>query len=76
VTKQLRSQLQQHSINIQPASNTFILCEGKAFPFHDIISMVQKLEPGQNALIHASSSKSIVGSWDKNQQGLTLEVGR
>lgn len=75
MVRQLRVQLQQHSINIQPDSNTCILCEGKTFPFHDLISSVQKLSAGQTALIHASHSKSIVGSWDKNQQGITLEVG-
>lgn len=72
--KQLRPALQQHNISIQPTSNTFIFCEGKSFPFHDIISFVQKMSPGEHALIHASNSKSIVGSWDKDQQGVTLEV--
>jgi N-acetylglucosaminyl-diphospho-decaprenol L-rhamnosyltransferase len=73
--KQLRPLLQDHSISIQPDSNTFIFCEGKSCPFYDIISLVQKLGPGQNALIHASNSKSVVGSWDKNQQGVALQVG-
>lgn len=73
--KQLKPVLQQHSISIQPDSNTFIFCEGKSCPFHDIISFVQKLPPGQNALIHASNSTSIVGSWDKDQRGVSFEVG-
>jgi N-acetylglucosaminyl-diphospho-decaprenol L-rhamnosyltransferase len=72
--KQLRLLLRQNSISIQPGSNTIIFCEGKSCPFHDIIALVQKLGPHQNALIHAGNSNSIVGSWDKNQQGVTVEV--
>lgn len=69
---QLRPLLLQNNISIQANSYSFIFCEGKSFPFHDIITAVQKLQPGENAFIHAANSHSIVGSSSAHQQGIAF----
>jgi len=70
--KQLKPLL--HHMNIEPDSDVIIFCEGRSFPFHEVISSVQKLNGGQLAMVHANGSGSIVGSWDKNRQGVIIPI--
>ena len=72
--KELRPLLQRQGINTQPAGSVVVLCEGKSYPFHEIISFIQKMD-GRQAMIHAGGSRSVVGSWDREQQGIVLETG-
>ena len=51
-----------------------IFLEGKTFSFTEIIKTVRLLTPTQTAMIHASGSGSIVGSFDKNGQGITIDL--
>lgn len=69
--RQLKPSLE---INIQQASDVIIFCEGKTYPFHEVISSVQKLTDGQLAMVHANGSGSIVGSWDKDRQGVIIPI--
>jgi hypothetical protein len=56
-------------IRSDPSAETLIICEGNTFPFGELIETIQKLPGAKRAMIHASGSHSIVGSWDKNKQG-------
>ncbi len=69
--KRLRPALAERGIKIIPTSNNIIFCGSS---FESIISSILQLNSGQHALIHARGSKSIVGSWDKNEQGNAFEV--
>ena len=54
-------------------TNVIVLCEGKNFSFKDLIDKMIE-NPGQKFLIHAKSSASVAGSFDKNTQGLVFPV--
>ncbi|HYJ37893.1 MAG TPA: glycosyltransferase family 2 protein [Chitinophagaceae bacterium] len=54
------------------SAETLIICEGNTFSFSAVIETIQKLPGARRAMIHASGSYSIVGSWDKNKQGSVI----
>ncbi len=51
-----------------------IFLEGRTFSFTEIIKAIQLLTPTQKAMIHALGSDSVVGSFDKKGQGITLDL--
>ena len=82
--------LQDNSIRIRSASSSFkfdgnahleggngvcILAEGRTCSFAEIIKAIQLLSPSQKGIIHASGSDSIVGSFDKDGQGISIGLG-
>ncbi|HYE56351.1 MAG TPA: glycosyltransferase family 2 protein [Chitinophagaceae bacterium] len=64
--------LEKQTILIRPGANTQIYCEGNSYSFENIITAIQQLPAGTNAMIHAAGSSSIVGSFNKDDQGLFL----
>ena len=61
-------------INENRDAKTMILCEGGDFPFSDLIETIQKLPETMDAMIHASGSNSVIGSFNKDQQGLAIAL--
>lgn len=72
VIRDLMGKLPERGVQVQKGSNALVFCEGPAYPFQQLIKSLQVLEPGQQALIHASGSGGIVGSFDKQGQGVSI----
>ncbi|HYF32460.1 MAG TPA: glycosyltransferase family 2 protein [Chitinophagaceae bacterium] len=51
-----------------------IFCEGREYSFKEVIKAISELAPRQKALVHASASNSIVGSFDKNAMGISIAI--
>ena len=67
-----RSSPPKSSIYKKFVSEPQVFCEGKTYSFKDIIEAIEQLEGNPKPLIHASGSDSIVGSFDKNGQGIAI----
>ncbi len=63
--------IKANSISEVPSGNAVLLCE-PALSFKEIITIIQKQKSKYSFFIHANASKSIIGSGDKNQQGITI----
>ncbi|HEY0677095.1 MAG TPA: glycosyltransferase family 2 protein [Chitinophagaceae bacterium] len=72
--KLLGQSLRKRNIEIKGNSSNIIYCEGKNYSFHHIIEAIQQMNSMENALIHASGSNSIVGSGNKDHQGMAFEI--
>lgn len=73
-SNEIRKWLSAHNLISQSpdAATFYIFCEGAAYSFKDIIKAISGMDRRRKALIHASESDSIVGSFDKNGQGVTI----
>ncbi len=57
-----------------PASGTIIICEGNGYSFERLIEDIQTAPGEKKVLIHTTGSLSIVGSGDKNTQGVAIPI--
>lgn len=70
----LQALLLKSNVKLQEGSSNIILCEGETYPFSQLISRLQQLESHQQAMIHAGGSGSIVGSFNKDDQGVVMVI--
>jgi N-acetylglucosaminyl-diphospho-decaprenol L-rhamnosyltransferase len=70
----LNALLLKSNVKLQEGSDNIILCEGESYSFSRLIERLQQLKAGQQALIHAANSNSIVGSFDKDNQGTVMVI--
>jgi N-acetylglucosaminyl-diphospho-decaprenol L-rhamnosyltransferase len=66
--------LQQKNIAIKPDADTVVFCQGKEYSFKQMIAAIQSVPPGVSPMVHASGTQSVIGSSDRNQQGLVLTI--
>lgn len=62
-----------NDISEVPSGNTVLFCE-PALSFKEIITHIHQYKNHYSFFIHAASSKSMVGSANKNQQGIAIAV--
>ncbi len=74
--QKLRTRLSKVGKNLEesPISTLAILCEGADFSFGRIIGEIENSEGRKTNLIHSSGSSSIVGSADREGQGIAIEL--
>lgn len=70
----LQALLLKSNIKLQEGSDNIILCEGETYSFAQLIRRLQQLQSGQRAMLHAGGSGSIVGSFDKDNQGSVMVI--
>lgn len=70
----LNALLLKSNIKLQEGSSNIILCEGESYSFEQMINRMQQLKSDQKAMVHASGSGSIVGSSDKDNQGVVMVI--
>ena len=63
-----------HSLLTGKNADEIIYCEG-SLSFEAIIQSIQQLKSTADFFIHAKNSRSIVGSNDKNKNGICIEIG-
>ena len=56
------------------SSGTIILCQGDDFNFSSLITTMEQLPKTSQALVHASGSRSVVGSFNRNSRGVSVQI--
>ena len=56
------------------SSGTIILCQGDDFNFSSLIKTMEQLPKASQTLVHASGSRSVVGSFNRNSRGVSVQI--
>lgn len=70
----LNALLVKSKVRVEAGNSNIILCQGPDYSFSQLINRLQQLAPGQKAMIHSGGSNSIVGSFDKDNQGVVMVI--